>query len=221
MGVNKAIKSALFLVALLLFASCFLVNVNAQYVGNQPYYESITPRSVPKFTVEVTGSGTVNVTITNQVSVLTINGVDYQTYFSIRHKEHQADTWTQGSRIAQTNDSKYTVVKLSFDYPNNTQVDIQAQAMLGGYTSHEPASGSPFIPDYSEFGVPVDSMSSWSESQTVTLTEYTPTVTTTPSPPSDLLSELNWLQTMIILLALLVAGSWIAIIVLWRKRTAK
>jgi hypothetical protein len=225
-------KPVVLLLVLILVASSFMLIKPA---GAQ----SITKRSVPKFTLEFTysqyGFKTVVVNITNQAFASTINGTTYQLYYNIRQKEHTEDKWTErtwsfngpGSLVPQTNNSQYTIESIPASaYPNTTQIDFQIQAMLGGNFTRHPASGSPFIPDYREFGIPVNSQSDWSSIQTITLTQITPAETPTPTitptqTPIAGLFGFGWEQTAILLLAVLVAASWVAIVVLWRKRSAK
>ena len=64
-------------------------------------------------------------------------------------------------------DSQYTVLEYPTWYPQGTQLDFQVIAMYGVYFLSEPASHSPFVPNFTYFGVPADGQSEWSPTQTV------------------------------------------------------
>jgi hypothetical protein len=198
--------STVSLLFVIILAASSLIMVESAFA------QSISRRPVPEFTLGVTYfsymPNTVVITIDNQPFVSSINGNAYQLYFNIRQKEHSEDIWKErtwtlegpGSLVPQTNNSRYTTVSISSSaYPDNAQIDIQIQAMLGGYLTSKSASGSPFVPDFTSFGIPADSMSDWSNTQTITLSNLvspSPIITYTPTPPNSLntfFSENIWL----------------------------
>ena len=169
-------------VALMLFALLVLsglVMVEAVF-AQQP----LSKRSVPEFTVTFEAQNeTIIITIKNQAFASSINGITYQLYYNIRHKNHSENTWTalswsdrgSGTLVPQS-DSQYTVVSYSSrSYSVGDQLDFQVQALLGGFSLHQ--SQNPWLPDVSYFGVPAAAESDWSSTQTITIEAFQ-----TPSP---------------------------------------
>ena len=198
MGSTSKGFSLLSVVILALSSLIMVESASAQSISRQP---------VPEFTLEVTyftyTPNKIVITIENQPFASSINGVACQLYYNIRLKEHSEETWTErtwtlegpGSLVPQTNNSRYTTVSISATaYPDNAQIDIQMQAMLGDYTTSKAPSGSPFIPDFTSFGIAADSISHWSNTQTVTLSNLvspSPTTTHRPMPSNSLVVFLS------------------------------
>jgi hypothetical protein len=180
--------TALLLVAILVVSSLVMID---SVFAQQP----LSKRSVPEFTVTFEAQNeTIIITIKNQAFASSINGITYQLYYNIRHKEHSEDTWTElswsaggsGTLVPQS-DSQYTVVSYSAkSYSVNDQLDFQVQALLGGY--YEIASQTPLIPGHTAFGVPVEAESYWSSTQTITIEAIqtpSPELTPTPTPSNE------------------------------------
>lgn len=200
------------------------------------FAQSIPRQPVPEFSLEATyltySPNNIVITINNQPFPSNINGVPCQLYYNIKLKEHSEETWTErtwtlegpGSLVPQTNNSRYTTVSISASaYPDNVQIDIQIQAMLGDYTTSKAPSESPFIPDVTSFGIAADSMSHWSNTQTVTLSNLvspSPTTTYTPMPSNSLiifLSE-NIFLTIIATFAIIALLLSVISLLLYRRR---
>ncbi len=211
---SQSCKTVAALLILSVFASCFFL------------IKTSNASSTPEFSLQAIPPNKINITITNREYASTVNGITVKPYFQIRQKAHSSDTWPEidfpdnpEALTTQTTDSKYTVTEIAtYYYKNNTQVDVQVRTILAGYITRHPQSGSGFIQDYSEFETELTLP--WTDPQTISvysISQATPITTYSPLPTAPP-QTLDWQQTAIIVLAVLVVASWVAIIVLWRKK---
>jgi hypothetical protein len=116
------------------------------------------------------------------------------------------------------------------------QVDFRVHAIIGYSTRiNETFSGPPIGLEPGEsyhYYIFTGQSSDWSSTQTITIgenTQSTPAPTATPAQSPETNSDqsvsqlsvvfgFEWEKTAIVMLAVLVAASWVAIVVLWRKR---
>jgi hypothetical protein len=176
----------LLIIAVLVFSSLTVV-------GSAFAQQPLSKRSVPEFTVSFEAQNeTIVITIKNQAFASSVNGITYQLYYNIRHKEHFEDDWHElswseggpGTLVPQS-DSQYTVVFYSArSYSVGDQLDFQVQALLGGYSEFTPQN--PWLPSYTVFGVPVAAESYWSSTKTVTIEAFQ-----TPSPEPTITPQLT------------------------------
>jgi hypothetical protein len=135
----------------------------------------------------------IEVTISNQ------NLDAAHTYFNIRVKGHFGDSWRElytfrnGSEPSytdcpQASNTQNTLISLSADYQNNSQVDIQIKQI----TAHVTTVSVPLHWMAPELGsenrnvLVIDSESEWSQTQTLTVTKEDYTIyTPAPSPDSS------------------------------------
>lgn len=119
------------------------------------------------------------------------------------------------------------------------QVDFRVQAIIGYSTRiNETFSGPPIglePGDSYHYYIFTGQSSDWSSTQTITIGENTrstpaPTATSAHNPEtnsdqsvsqSSVVFGFEWEMTAIVVLAVLVVVSWVAIVVLWRKKSAK
>ncbi len=144
-------------------------------------------------------------------------------YYNVRVKGHLEDNWTElytynspdlvtlkGTIPIQSN-SQYTVLSYSaIGYLKNTQVDFQAEAIYGAYSTQEPASHDPFAPSQTAFRILADGESGWSGTQTIIIGE-TSSSSPTPTPVN---SASNSSLLLIATIALVVIAFLLAIIIL-------
>jgi hypothetical protein len=179
------------------------------------------------------------------------SGQQVNLYYNIRSKGHFEDWTTansgHGQDGLQASTSATTVVSFDIQYwnvPQGGQIDFEVQAVISYINSTY--SGSCFTGSQTI----VVAQSDWSVAQTVTIgnpiisnptqqpistpnpstnptfNPYLPntTPTQTPNPPNILtgvLSSLDWMQTALIILAVLVAVLIVSLIALLRRKIAK
>ena len=152
-----------------------------QYTGE----EIVT--TIPGYHVE---NESIEITIKNQpfIPFTHENGYEINLYYSVRSKGHFGDDsdWKElysrykdpsSANPVQSN-SEYTVLSVSADYPVNSRVDFQVEAIVGHY--YDELAGRPILPLYV---LEVDESSGWSNTQTLTIGEVQ---TTSPEPTPTL-----------------------------------
>ena len=108
------------------------------------------------------------------------DGYEINLYYNVRCKGHFGDDsdWKElysrykdpSSGNPVKSSSEYTVLSLSADYPDDSQVDFQVEAIVGHY--YDELAGRPVLPLYVLL---VDETSGWSSTQTLTIGEvFTP-----------------------------------------------
>jgi hypothetical protein len=163
-------------------------------------------------------------------------------YYNLRVKGHFGDDWTpvgSSSSPPQSNaqlDSKYTVIPIKAEYPDEAVLDFQVQALIGFYL---PYGRTAVIFGYDFYGQESD----WSNIQTLTMDnaqvststptatvsppELTPvptattTPTTTPIQPntqSNTELSLTWEQMGLVISVVVVAVLAVAVLALWQRK---
>jgi hypothetical protein len=117
------------------------------------------------------------------------NGYEINLYYSVRSKGHFGDDsdWKElysrykdpSSANPAQSSSEYTVLSLSADYPVDSKVDFQVEAIVGHY--YDELAGRPILPLYV---LAVDESSGWSSTQTLTIGESQPSSEPTPTLPN-------------------------------------
>ncbi len=226
--------ATILLIAILIASSLTVVKA-----GEGP--ASIPKPSVPEFTVQFVSDSSVRVTIKNQPFNASYDILCY----NIRVSPHNCNSWTElYQSYGGTDNYPGYLIQSGSDYTEltisvGTQTDIQVEAIIGHMNRvYNPNSTNPITMWPWKF---VGKSSGWSNTQTITIDESTPTATpTTPSPtasalPSQnpevtptqpitqtgLLFGLDWEKTVLAVLALAVAILAVAVVVLWRKVTIK
>jgi hypothetical protein len=143
----------------------------------------------------------VEISIKNQLYYNSINGSNCWIVYNVRVKGHYGEVWnelywfntyTKGNFPLQSN-SESTVISVSAEgYPSGSQIDIQVKA-LAEYSTQ--VINYAHIGDWNGYYVPayaINSTSDWSNTQTITIPENSPspspssspspTITPTPSP---------------------------------------
>jgi hypothetical protein len=151
---------------------------------------TVAKPSIPNFTLELNNS-VIEITIKNQQLILTTDNESL--YYNVRVKDHFGDQWTElytinsldfpnvKGTIPIQSDAQYTILSCpAINYPLNTTVDFQVQAMYGHYYMQTPANQSPFVPDTVAFGVFANGESGWSSTQTMTIFSYSQSPTESP-----------------------------------------
>jgi len=112
------------------------------------------------------------------------NGYEINLYYNVRSKGHFGDDsdWRElysrykdpsSANPVQSN-FEYTILSVSADYPVDSRVDFQVEAIVGHY--YDELAGRPILPLYV---LEVDESSGWSNTQTITIGEFQ---TTSPEP---------------------------------------
>jgi hypothetical protein len=142
-----------------------------------------------------TQNNTIQIKIQNQLFIPIIGNETL--YYNARVKGHFEDEWTEIYRYESTSpgtivssgtlppQSKTQFTMLSYPamgYPEYSQLDFQVEALIGIYTTSEPASHDPFVPPFTTFGIIAGGESGWSKTQTITIPEPSPSPVTIPSP---------------------------------------
>jgi hypothetical protein len=177
-------------------------------------------------------------------------------YYNIRVKGHFSEHWTEmflasdgypsqdyesdyrvlsyQGEYSSTEGMKFNAGSIMTSFPPGAQVDFQVEAMIG-YVSREYAG------NYGPFSYPwvfTGETSGWSNTQTITITDSTPTTTpntspfpstpqdtTTPTgvsnPQTAVLLGLDWIQLAMLALLTVIAGLLVAVIVYLRKKSTK
>lgn len=184
-----------------------------KFVG-QPYDAPITYSLDPYTGANVTNpgyhvtNGTIVVTIKNQPFD---SSKTYSLCYNVQVKGHFGGNWKQlydyslsypyyssGVSGLRQSDSEYTVVSCSADYPPNSQIDIQVQALVYNKTDILVANHAlaPQLGSHYEQQLTLVETSGWSSTQTVTIPgasplpsaaaspTLTPTITLAPTPTS-------------------------------------
>ncbi len=196
-------RSSVALVFILILTASSIMMVKPAWAQNKP--------SVPEFTLQFeahpyyvpptfginqyTGK---NITIQegfhveNKTVIVTIKNQpfasNYHLFYNIRYKGHFGSSWTElysysrysSGNLLYASDSQYTAVSIPPAYPAGAQVDFQVEAMLWHYTQvYSPSiSGSG---NYEE-RFTIYETSSWSNTQTITIPENTPSPSATEEP---------------------------------------
>jgi hypothetical protein len=173
--------------------------------------QSISKPSVPQFSLTVSGASTVQITITNQPLILTLNNESL--YYNVRVKQHTEQNWTElytnnnpdiialkGTIPIQSNSNITVLTYSNSDNQKLVQLDFQVEAMYGYYFTQEPASHDPFVPSQSAFGILADGESGWSPIQSITIPANT-SLSPTPTVP-----EFPLWTTPFLLIIMMAAG---------------
>ncbi|MCW4028392.1 MAG: hypothetical protein NWE92_01935 [Candidatus Bathyarchaeota archaeon] len=125
-----------FFIALLVVASTLVIV--------KPVFAQTTPNpSVPQFSVEV-NKGTIVVTIKNQPLPTALDDEDAALYYNIQVKDHDETDWIDLYTHSEIDavykftiydcpiqsTSEYTTLALPANYPVNSEIDIQVQAII-------------------------------------------------------------------------------------------
>jgi hypothetical protein len=147
-------------------------------------------RTIPGYHVE---NKTIKLSVKNQPTNFTVDGVTYQTYYMIKKTPHFYTDWIQTGvtetlqknpegdyaeylrNCPQQSETEYTVFYFSEDWEPKAQIDFQVQA-LRGHDSQ--AWAPPCIPPIGGYwgaeyysAIALDESSGWSDVQTATIPE--------------------------------------------------
>jgi hypothetical protein len=124
--------------------------------------------------------------------------------YSLRQRE--GVYYTDKISPTQSN-TQYTILSIPADYPSNSQIDIQVQALEGYFTQYYPYAG---IGAYGwRF---IGESSGWSNTQTIKISDDSVTVSTSPTPNPTPTASVPELPILVILPLLVVVPLIITII---------
>lgn len=165
-------------------------------------------------------------------------------YYQVSHKGHYEESWSTPGKPFAASSGDFTILAIPsgvLSGPPEGKMDFRVRAGIGYVTSWQ------YFMDTYVYELNGEK-SDWSSTKTIAIGEILPTtdaptapapqstptqtatVTPTQNPPttsnqpvtqSGAVFGLDWKEIAIVVLAVLVVGSWVAIVVLWRKRSAK
>lgn len=192
-----------------------------------PYYVTPTYRIDPYtgenttkeegYTVE---NKTIIIAIKNQAFISSFNGTNYYFYYNVREKGHFENEWkelysySKHKMYPSMSKSEYTVITISADeYPSGGQVDFQVEAILYHDALVRVYDHFYDFVGHLEPGKALYDKSGWSETQTVTISNFD---STTNSETPD---QLNLILAGALMLIPIAAGLGLLIYISKRKHS--
>ena len=189
------------------------------YSTTNPYTGNTTTTLIPSQFVE---NKTINITINNQQFPSTLNGYTINLYYDVQTKPHFGDSWTSiygrnsiivNSTGYETNNS-YSGYELESDfmlpsqsnsettllsasasaYQSGYEIDFRVQAFLAYRYDGQYYQGGITLPQFTPATFVAYQTSGWSNLQTITIPQPSPTLNPVPTPtPSPSVAEFpNW-----------------------------
>jgi hypothetical protein len=206
-----------------------ILSVSSLIMVESASTQQISKPSVPKFSLSLEDKG-IKVSIVNQpFTPYSKDDNLIKLYYGIRLKEHSANDWTYyypHSALFEASSTQLTIISYSLDRNSGadaklsrsnagSQMDFEVEALIGYYfTQFNPSNPMP-SPD-EKFHYFFDGESSgYSNSQTITIPEISPTTSPTPNPtPTPAVPEFPLLAIL-----LLVSAITLTSILILRKRS--